>query len=152
MKYTLIIAMVILFSTSAICQNDTGIFLTIKCGKKMPKQTVSLTLKSVCLASNPIIVSSELESVTEVKENSQRHMIYFDLGISKKAAQTLRQLAVNLPSSTFALVVDKEVFSVFPASDLTGNSMFRFEGQQKDLATFARVREKLRALKDGGIQ
>jgi hypothetical protein len=148
MKYILIVAMVALLAIPASSQNDSGIFLTIKCGKKMPKETVMLTLKAVCLASSPIIVATEFESVTEVKQNKER--IHFDLALSAKAVQVLRQLKANLPEATFALVVDKEVFAVFAAGDLAVNSTFRFEGFMKDQQAFFKVQEKLKALVNSG--
>jgi hypothetical protein len=150
MKYTLIIALVVLFATPAVSQNDSGIFLTIECGKKMPKQTVSLTLKQVCLASSPIILASEFVSVTALRQENQR--VSFDLSLSSKAVSKLRQLAANLPSSQFALVVEKEAFIVFAARDMSVNTTFRFEGLQKDLPTFVRIQEKLKALTNGGTQ
>ena len=151
MKYTLIFVLVALLAIPASSQTDSGIFLTIKCGKKIPKQTVVLTLKSVCLASSPIIVVSEFESVTEVKQSDEK--IYFDLSLSQKAVQMLKQLKANLPDAKFALVVDKEVFSVFAASELAVNSTFRFEGVMKDQQTFFKIQEKLKTLiSNGGTQ
>lgn len=150
MKYTLVIALVVLIATPAVSQNESGIFLTIKCGKKMPKQTVSLTLKQVCLASSPIILTQDFQSVTAVRQENQK--VWFDLVLSKNAVDKLRQLAANLPKAQFALVVEKETFIVFPASNMAVNSTFRFEGQMKDLPTFVRVQEKLRALTNGVTQ
>jgi hypothetical protein len=150
MKYTLIFVLVALLTTPASSQNESGIFLTIKCGKKIPKETVVLTLKPVCLASSPIIVVSEFESVTEVKQVNEK--IYFDLALSQKAVQMFKQLKANLPGASFALVVDKDVFSVFAASDLAVNSTFRFEGAIKDQQTFFKIQEKLKALISGGTQ
>jgi hypothetical protein len=151
MKYILVFALVALISAGASAQSDSGIFLTIKCGKKIPKHTVMLTLKPVCLASSPIIAVSEIVSVTDVKRVDQR--VHFDMALSSKAVMTLRQLKTNLPNSTFALVVDKDVFFVFSAGDLAVNSTFRFEGILKDQESFFKIQERLKALiSNGGIQ
>lgn len=153
MKYTLIIALVVVLATPALSQNDSGIFLTIECGKKVPRETVTLTLKQVCLATNPIINTSDFESVTEVHQENQK--VSFDLGLSRKAADRLRGLVRHLPSAEFALVVEKEVFVVFPANNLNVKSAFRFEGGSKDLPTFLRIQEKLKSLTakdDGGTE
>ncbi|HZY82666.1 MAG TPA: hypothetical protein VFE50_24240 [Cyclobacteriaceae bacterium] len=151
MKYTLVFALVALLSTPALSQQDSGIFLTVPCGKKSPKETVALTQKTVCLASNPMILTSEFQAVKEVRQLNEK--IFFDLTLSRKAVETLNRLAANLPSASFALVVDKDVFFVFSASALAGNnSTLRFEGGMKDQQIFFSTQEKLKALINGGSQ
>lgn len=150
MKYTLIFALVALIATPAISQQDSGIFLTIPCGKKSPKETVMITQKTVCIASNPMIATTEFQSVKEVRQLEEK--IFFDLTLSRKAVETLDRISKNLPSATFALVVDKTVFFVFAANALSGNSTLRFEGQMKDQQAFFTTQEKLKALINGGSQ
>ncbi|HMJ68312.1 MAG TPA: hypothetical protein VK508_05435 [Cyclobacteriaceae bacterium] len=148
MKYILLVALVALLCTEASSQNDSGVFLTIKCSKKIPRHTEMVTFKQVCLASSPIIIASDFESITDLRQNNEK--IHFDIGLSAKAFKTFQQLKANLPEATFALVVDKEVFSVFPASDLAVNRTFRFEGVSKDRPVFSKIQEKLKALINTG--
>jgi hypothetical protein len=148
MKYTLIVVLAAFLATPAFSQKDSGIFLTIPCGKKSPKHTVMLTMKTVCLASNPMILSSEFQSVGEVRQQGER--IFFDLTLSRKAVVTMDQLAKNLPNANFAIVVDKDVFFTFAAQELSGNSTLRFEGPIKDQIAFFAVQEKIKSLIRGG--
>lgn len=144
MKYTLTLTLVILIAMSAVAQTDSGIFLTIKCGRKIPKETVTLSQAQICLANSPIIISSDFVSISDLKVDNQK--VSFDLGLSPKAVDKLKRLATNLPSAEFALVVDKEAFMVFPATNLSVNRTFRFEGLQTDMGSFVRIQEKLKPL------
>lgn len=128
-------------------QNDSGIFLTIKCTRGIPRVTSKLNGKQVCLASNPIINPTEFESVSQVKQEGQT--IYFDLRLSEKAVIRLNQLVINLPDATFALVVDKSVFSIFPADQLSVNRTFRFEGKLEHQNDFFNTQERLDELIGG---
>jgi hypothetical protein len=150
MKLTLIVLVSCLLSTSAYSQTDSGIFLTIKCGKKMQRESVLLTGKHVCLAAQPIILPEEFETVAQVKQENE--LIYMDLTISDKAVIKMRQLAQNLPESTFALVVNKEVFQVFATADISINRTFRFEGGINHQADFFQVQEHLKILISGGTE
>jgi hypothetical protein len=145
MKYTLtlLIAVACLISATAFGQNDTGIFLTIRCAKKSPRQTVLMTNKQVCLAPNPIILSSEFTAITDLK--TEGAIVWFDMTLTLKAVQTLTKISSNLPKSTFALVVDNDIFHVFSAGELTVNRTFRFQGTTKDLMTFTDIQKKLKA-------
>ncbi len=143
------LAVVALLCNQASAQSESGVFLTIRCGKKMPRQIEITTLKSVCLASSPIILASQFESITEVRQINDK--VSFDIGLSQKALQMFKQLKANLPDAKFALVVDKEVFSVFPASDLSVSKTFRFEGMSKDHPIFLKIQEKLKAIIDSKV-
>ena len=125
-------------------QNESGIFLAVKCGRGSNKQTALINHKTVCLASNPIILPAEFVSITELQSRGDR--IWFDLIFSQKAVKTMSQLAANLPSANFALVVQKDVFTTFPAQELTANRTFRFQGSDKDHPSFSEVQKRLKAL------
>lgn len=146
MKYTLTVVLVCIAAFSAMSQNDSGIFLSTKCATKSQRQTVLITGKQICLASNPIILATEFTSISDVKQQGDKSS--FDLTMSPKAVQVLMQISSSLPRSTFALVVDKEVFYVFPASDLTVNRTFRFQATGKDANVFNGIQKKLKALID----
>lgn len=150
MKFFPAILFALFSATPAISQDDSGIFLTIECGKKMPRHTVALTQKQFCLANSPIILVAEFQAVTAVKQEEQR--ISFDLHLTAGAVEKLRRLAANLPNTQFALVVEKEAFAVFPAKDISVYSTLRFQGFLKDLATFNRVQGRLKALTDKDSQ
>lgn len=132
---------------TALAQSDSGIFLTIKCAKGIPRVTSKLNAKQVCLATQPIINPTEFESVSQVKQEGQK--IYFDLRLSEKAVIRLNQLVINLPDATFALVVDKDVFSIFPADQLSVNRTFRFEGKLEFQSDFFYTQERLHELISG---
>lgn len=144
MRYILTILVAILIVSPAFSQHESGVFLGVKCAKGSIKQTALINHKTICLASNPIILPAEFVSITEVQSLGDK--IWFDLSLSQKAAKTMTQLAANLPSANFALVVQKDVFSVFPASELTGNRTFRFQGNGKDYSTFNDVQKRLKGL------
>jgi hypothetical protein len=103
-----------------------------------------LTNKQVCLAANPIILAAEFTSISDVQ--SQGDTMWFDLTLSPKAIQTMLQLSANLPDAKFALVVEKEVFYVFPASDLRIGRTLRFQVTSKDKLTFTEMQKKLKVV------
>jgi|ERR1041385_4561704 hypothetical protein len=143
MRYILTIVAAMLIASPALSQ-ESGIFLAVKCAKGSAKQTLLINHKQVCLASNPIILPSEFVSITELQSAGDR--IWFDLIFSQKAVKTMSQLAANLPSANFALVVQKDVFTTFPASEITANRTFRFQGYAKDHPTFVDVQKRLKSL------
>jgi hypothetical protein len=146
MKYSLAIIFVVAIFISADGQNSTGMFLTIQCAKKSPRQTVMITNKQICLASNPIILITDFTSLTDVQQLGEK--IWFDLTLSTSAIQKLMQISSNLPNSTFALVVEDSVFYVFPASDIQVGRTFRFQGTGKDRSVFAEMQRKLKTAMD----
>ena len=125
-------------------QNESGIFLLVKCARGSVKQTSLINHKQVCLAPSPIILPSEFVSVTDVQTLSDK--VWFDLVFSPKAVKLISQLAANLPSANFALVVDKDVFTTFPANQLTANRTFRFQGNAKEQSTFFDIQKKLKSM------
>jgi hypothetical protein len=151
MKCTIVLALVVLLSTQAMSQNDTGIFVTIKCSKNMPKQTAYIQSSLVCLAPSPLIEMTDFESVTEILLEGQK-VLYFDLGLSRSASERIHQLSTKLPSSTFALKIKESLFSTFPATDVTKSATFRangtirFKGKVDDLPMFLQVQEDLEKL------
>jgi hypothetical protein len=144
MRYILTIVVAILIVSPAFSQNESGIFLGVKCAKGSTKQTSLINHKTICLAEHPIILPAEFVSITDLQSQGDR--IWFDLIFSQKAVKTMSQLAANLPSANFALVVQKDVFSVFPASELTANRTFRFQGNGKDYPVFNDIQKRLKAI------
>lgn len=110
----------------------------------MPTRTVVLSQAQICLATSPIILTSEFVSISDLRVDNQK--VSFDLTLAPKAVDKLKRLAANLPSAEFALVVDKDPFMTFPASQLSVNRTFRFEGLQTDMGAFVRIQEKLKPL------
>jgi hypothetical protein len=150
MKYILAFVLTCIVATAAMCQNDSGIFLSIKCAKRSPKQTVKISNKQICLAPSPIIFTSEFTSITDVRTVGDK--VSFDLTLSAKSVQTLMKLSANLPKSTFALVIDKEIYYEFPASDLTINRTFRFMGNDKESNILIMLQKKLKLIIDQRAQ
>ena len=146
MKFLLTIVLFVAMNAPAFCQRDSGIFLTTQCAKRSEKQTVMLSNKQVCLAANPIILPADFNSLTDVQVIGDK--IWFDLTLSANAIQKLMQLSSSLPNSTFALVVDQDVFYTFPASDIQVGRTFRFQATGKDKSTFADMQRRLKALID----
>jgi hypothetical protein len=112
--------------------------------------TVKISNKPICLAPNPIILVSEFTSITEIRTVANK--VSFDLTLSTKAVQTMMQLSSNLPNSTFALVIDKEVYYDFPASDLTVNRTFRFMANDKESGVLLAMQRKLKTIIDQRTQ
>lgn len=124
--------------------SQSGIFLTTQCAKGMKKNTVMITNKQVCLAPNPLIAPTELNSITEVQTEAGK--IWFDIVVSQKAVVVMSQISSNLPSAVFALVVDNEVFYTFPAIEITPNRTFRFQGTSREIGTFLQMQKRLHTL------
>lgn len=143
MKLALPIFFALIVSISAFGQNEQGIYLTVQCAKKSPKQKVLISDKFVCLAAHPMILLSDFEVVSEVQQAGDK--LWFDVTISDKAIQTLVRISQNLPNSTFAFVADKDnVFSTFEAKDLVVGKTFRFEGTGKHKSMFEDTQKKLK--------
>lgn len=144
MRYILTTVVAMLMALSSFGQNESGIFLAVKCSRGSSKQTALVNHKQVCLAAHPIILPAEFVSITDVQALGDK--IWFDLVLSQKAVRTISQLSANLPSANFALVVRNEVFSVFPAGEITANRTFRFQGTSKDHSTFDEIQKQLKSL------
>jgi hypothetical protein len=144
MRYILTTVIAMLMASSAFSQNDSGIFLSVKCAKGSSKHTALINHRQVCLASNPIILPAEFVSITALQQIGDK--IWFDIIFSQKAVKTIAQISTNLPSANFALVVQKDVFTIFPAGEITANRTFRFQGTLKDHATFDEIQKRLKAL------
>lgn len=142
MKYIPTIIFACAIAISGYSQTESGIYLTIQCAKRSPRQTVMLTNKQVCTATNPIIMVTEFTAITGIIDVGDK--MSFDLTLSVKAVQKLMQLSASLPNSIFALMVDKSVFYVFPASDIQVGRTFRFQANGKDKSTFYDMHRKLR--------
>lgn len=150
MKYILTFIFACAIVLCSYGQADPGIYLTIQCAKKSPRQTVMLTNKQICLATNPIIMVTEFTAITGIIDVGDK--MSFDLTLSVKAIQKLMQLSASLPNSTFALVVDRSVFYVFPASDLQVGRTFRFQANGKDKSVFYDMHRKLRDIVNSQAQ
>jgi hypothetical protein len=141
------LCMILLFVSGMVVgqsqPESTGIYLTIKCSRKIPRQPVVLTGRPVCLAPNPLISAADFESIGEVVGNDVT--VYFEVTFRPKARERLAMLTANLPTANLALVVDKEAFCVFKAEELKVLRTFRFQGYAKDTEAFHRIYAKLRA-------
>jgi hypothetical protein len=133
-----------LIALPAFCQNDSGIFLSVRCGKGSHRHISVINHIQVCLANSPFILTSEFVSVTEIE--SKGDAIWFDLTISSKGVKQISQIVESLPTTNFAFVIDKDVFSVLPASDLKANRTFRFKGEEINYYAFSDTQKKLKAL------
>jgi len=149
MKYILVILFFTLASSQVFSQGDSGIYLSIKCGKGSLKHTTMMTNKQICLAPSPMILPAEFNAITDVMTRGNH--VWFDMTISLKAVQVLSQISSNLPSSTFALVVEKQVFYTFPANDLRPGRIFRFQGEIKDQGTFHTMQKRLKTLIESNV-
>lgn len=144
MKYILIVVLAVAVGFSACGQNDSGIFLSVQCARKSEKHMVALTGKQICITPSPMILSSEFTAITDLEEQGDK--IWFDLTISQKALQTLLRISSSLPKSTFAFVVDKDVFSTFAADDLLVGRTFRFQATSKHKLIFSETQKKIKTL------
>ena len=125
-------------------------YLTVQCAKKSERHTVAISNKPICLAPQPMILTNEFTSVSALQELGDK--LWFDITISQKALQTLVQISSNLPNSTFAFVVEREVFSTFGAGDLMVGRTFRFQGTTKERSLFHGTQKKLKAIVDSRTQ
>lgn len=139
-----LVALMAYSPAGAQATGDTGIYLTIKCSKNIPRQAVMLTGRSVCLPSSPIILPADLESVGDV--TTAGNVVYFELTFRPKARDRLAALTANLPGTNLALVVNGEVFFVFKAEDLKVLRTFRFQSSIDNLSAFNRVNASLKEL------
>lgn len=140
----------LLVAFTAVGQQESGIYLTVQCARKSERHTVAISSKQICLAAHPIILSGEFQAVTDMMEQGDK--IWFDVTLSNKALQTLLQLSNNLPNSTFAFMIEQDVFSTFAASDLMVGRTFRFQGTGKNKSVFSDTQKKLKALIDARTQ
>jgi hypothetical protein len=144
MKYFLTTIFVAFVAMSAFSQDESGLYLTVKCARKSNKLTTAVNQKQVCLAAHPIIFISDFEAITDVQATPDK--VWFDITMSNKAVQKLVTISNNLPKSTFAFYVETEVFSTFEAEDLLVGRTFRFQGTEKNRSLFLSTQRKLKAL------
>jgi len=150
MKYFLTIIIATFVAASAFSQSESGLYLTVPCAKRSTKHTTAINTKQVCLAAHPIIFITDFEGITDLQASPDK--VWFDVIISSNAVHKLVTISNNLPESTFAFFVEKEVFSTFEAKDLLVGRTFRFQGTEKNRAVFMSTQKKLKALIEAPAQ
>jgi len=125
-------------------QKETGIYFTVKCNRHVPSQTVLLTSKSVCLTGNPIIISADFESVSEVRTVNDE--VHFDLKLTSKGYNRLLKIQTSFPNSELAFVVEGDVFIIYDTSKSKVQTILRIQRPSNNIELFILLQSKLEKL------
>jgi hypothetical protein len=145
MKRCLLLFLVMILTVGAGAQSgSTGIYMPLKCTRHTQTYIVTLSLKPICLANNPIVPIKDFESVSNLAEYDD--VVYFDITFTPAGFSTLNKLNKSFPYTEMAFMIDQEVFITFNMANKQINRTFRIQGQWKDKEFFYRVYNKLEAL------
>jgi hypothetical protein len=126
--------------------NVSGFYLTLKCTPDVPKQRIlGKNKKTVCLAKQPVVTHEELESVSALQELEEVGYVYFDLKLSEKGYQTLKQLSASFRTADLALVIDHTVVFVINMEETEITRAFQI-GAYGEAKEIHQVHEKLKVM------
>lgn len=147
MKSLLFSVVFFIFGSGSYDQlNVSGFYLTLKCTSDVPKQRVlGKTKKTVCLARQPVVTYEELESVSDLQELEEVGYVYFDLKLSEKGYQTLKQLSNSFRTADLALVIGPTVVFVINMEKTEITRTFQIGGYNKE-KEISLVHEKLKVM------
>jgi len=96
----------------------SGFYIIIKNKKNCPNRLSSHDgTKKYCLPKEPVITSSDFESISEVRYDSLLQLQYTQLTLTHAGLRSLRFLTQRLSDSQLALVIDDQVAGIFDNVD-----------------------------------
>jgi hypothetical protein len=93
-----------------------GLYFILPCSRYTDRPlpvTISLITQSVCLADQPFIGASAVESVSTLYEAHDENVVFFDITLSSKAFETLQKIAAASDVQTFAFVTGGNILCLF---------------------------------------
>ena len=112
-KVIIISCILFSISTNYAQKLKDGIFITSK-QRQLCDHNLGMLNKdtSVCLLQNPIINTSEFESLSAIRNTNNRVVKVFNLYLSNEGKKKLEILTDKFRGSYIALVLDEEVISI----------------------------------------
>lgn len=110
-----------------------GLYFILPCSRysdrPMPVM-ISLITQSVCLADQPFIGTSAVESVSTLFEADEENIIFFDITLSNKAFETLQKITAASDVQTFAFVSGGSIVCLFFWNEDDPSRILRIESKQ----------------------
>jgi hypothetical protein len=109
-----------------------GLYFILPCSRYSDRPmpvTISLFTQSVCLADQPFMGASAVESVSTLYEAHDENLIFFDITLSNKAFETLQKITSASDVQTFALVSGGSILCLFFWNEEKPNRILRIESK-----------------------
>ncbi len=135
---------ILIISTVVYGQSASGLFLTVACDKNIPKHTTDPKGKPICITEFPIVEVQGFQRISELVRDGTD--VYFDLTLTQEAYKKTNNIASRLTNSSFALVVDGEVFAVISFKEMKNKIVQRFSGSIANYVFIERAHTKLATL------
>jgi hypothetical protein len=126
-------------------QTQTGLYLTIPCDKNTPKHSyVPKGKRSVCITELPIVSSQGFASIGPLNQNGAD--VYFDITFTQEAYKKTNGVASMLNNSSFALVIEGDVFAIIAFKEMRNKIVQRFKGNIIDYGAMESGHAKLKGI------
>jgi hypothetical protein len=109
-----------------------GLYFILPCSRYTDRPmpvTITLITQSVCLADQPFIGASAVESVSTLYEAREENLIFFDVTLSSKAFETLQKIAAASDVQTFAFVTGGNILCLFFWNEDDPSRILRIESR-----------------------
>jgi hypothetical protein len=109
-----------------------GLYFILPCSRYSDRPmpvAISLITQSVCLADQPFLGASAVESVSILYEAHDENLIFFDITLSSKAFETLQKITSASDVQTFALISGGGVLCLFFWNEEKPNRILRIESR-----------------------
>lgn len=139
-----LLIVLLLFSSLACGQSQTGLFLTVPCDKNTPKHSYKPKEKPICITELPLV---SLDGFAKIGDLTLAGVnVYFDITLSQEAYKKTNGIASVLTNSSFALVIEDEVFAIIPFKEMRNKIVQRFQGKITDYGLMEAGHTKLKTL------
>ena len=136
---------VLLFASGlAYCQSQTGLFLTVPCDKNTPKHSYKPKEKPICITELPLVSLDGFAKIGDLTLSGVN--VFFDITLSQDAYKKTNGIASVLTNSSFALVIEDEVFAIIPFKEMRNKIVQRFQGKITDYGLMETGHAKLKAM------
>lgn len=136
--------LLLFYGLASSAQSATGFYLTKTCIETAQKKTVAITGHRVCITDEPIITTSEIQSIGPLKIKGEKFT--FDIVLTSAGNEKIGILASSLVDPYTALVVEGEIFAIIPLSKLEKKKIYRLNGSTHYYQTVQKVHATLVAL------
>lgn len=134
----------LLVSGLACGQSQTGLYLTVPCDKNTPKHSYVPKGKPICITELPLVSLDGFASIGDLNHSGVN--VYFDITFTQEAYKKTNGIASVLTNSSFALVIEGEVFAIITFKEMRNKIVQRFQGKITDYGLMETGHTKLKTM------
>jgi hypothetical protein len=128
-KLLLYSVLLVIFYQNPTQESDVGIFLTTEQRKNCQNVRFTRNKKiKVCTPSNPIIISEDFVSVTDIINDEARSISYFNLKFSQRGYDKIKGVISQFAGIELVLIVDNTVVGFIKNTDQIVNKSLQIDG------------------------